>query len=556
MNTHMQNIYKIMARAASALIAATLVVGCNLDKVEPSMDADGVIVQLSVSADDMLTKAVEESAIQTIRIFAFDQDGNPAGHIYKENPEAGENFHMVIMAFGTSGTISVDFYAVANEKSMYHEGSSISLRPDMTAQELNDLVYSSLVTSYGVMPLYGKLDDKALVLTNVYHIEDDHAAIIAEPVAINLSRSLAKIGVYAAALEGTTADPVIESITLVSAGRRDVSYLFPAQDAASLKERDSKIASLTSDRIFSLDAAGQDFLSNVGEVSKRLSEQITSTDITVTDHYTEILSPFYLAEVPYGSDAWDEPADPAGRPVALVIKYSFGDRTVTKYATVNMPAIERNAFYQVRCLVKTDGQLLVNISVNPWVEGEAWDISFDFPTHTDPLLATSTYNSLNGEYPAHIYGSEATMFHTGSDAAPEEGGAFSVDFNMSYPIGGVWKPTLSGASNDDYEVRLYERGSTEKIDNMSVVIKNDNKDTWYTIKVVPKKSTLVGKKVTLSISYTNLYLGAEYAYLLQVNGGEEDKLAWVEKDPVSGDEFEASTVDIVITQVDTPTSGI
>ena len=541
----MQNISKIMTRAAAAIFAVTLVMGCNLDKVEPAMNAEGVLVQLSVSADDMQTKAIEESAIQTIRIFAFDQAGNPVGHIYEENPSAGKNFHMVLMAFGAQGTISVDFYVVANEKAMYNGGSSVSLREDMTAEELNNLVYSSLITSYGVMPLYGKLENKALVLTDSFHIEDDHAAIVAEPVAINLSRSLAKIGVYAAALEGTSNDPVIESITLVSSGRRDISYLFPAQDAASLKERDSKVASLTTDRIFDLEA----------DVTKRLSEQITATDITVTDYYTEVLSPFYLAEVPYGSNVWDIVADPAGRPVALVIKYSFGENTVTKYATVNMPVIERNTFYQVRCLIKADGQLLVNISVNPWIEGEAWDISFDFPTHTDPLLTSSTYNSLNGEYPAHVFGSEATMYHTGSDEAPEEGGAFSVDFNMSYPIGGVWKPTLSGASNDDYEIRLYERGSTEKISDMSVVIKNDNKDTWYTIKVVPKKSTNVGKKVTMSISYTNLYLGSEYAYLLQINGGEEDELAWIEKSPISGDEFEASTVDIVITQVDTPTSG-
>ena len=551
----MQNIYKIMTRAAAAILAVTLVMGCNLEKVGPSMDAEGVIVQLSVSADDMLTKSLDESAIQTIRIFAFDQTGNQVGHIYEENPAAGEKFHMVLTAFGTEGSISVDFYAVANEKAMYHGGSSVSLRSDMTANDLNNLVYSSLVTSYGTMPLYGKLEDKVLVLTDGYHVENDHAAIIAEPVAINLSRSLAKIGVYAAALDGTTNNPVIESITFISSGRRDVSYLFPAQDAASLKDRDSRVASLTTDRVFFLNSNGQDILSNAGEVAKRLSDQITATDINVTDYYTEVLSPFYLAEVPYGSNAWDQAADPSGRPVALVIKYSFGENTVTKYATVNMPAIERNTFYQVRCLIKADGQILVNISVNPWIEGEAWDISFDFPTHSDPLLASSTYSTLSGEYSAHVYGSEATMYHTGSDAAPEEGGAFSVDFNISYPIGGVWKPTLRGASNDDYEIRLYERGSTEKINNMSVVIKNENKDTWYTIKVVPKKSTLVGEKVTLSISYTTLHLGAEYAYLLQINGGEEDELAWVEKASVAGDEFEASTVDIVITQVDTPTSG-
>lgn len=543
----MQNISNILTKTTVAVLAGILAVGCNFERVEPSMDAEGVVVQLSVSADDMQTKAMDESAIQTIRIFAFDQSGKSVGHIYENNPSADKKFHMLLTAFGTQGPISVDFYAVANEMAMYHNGSSVSLSADMTVEELNNFVYSSLVTTHEVMPLYGKLEDKSLVLTNAYHMTDDHAAIVAEPVSITLSRSLAKIGVYAAAVEGASKSPVIQSITLASAGRRDISYLFPASDMASLKERDSKIASLSQDRTFAL--------SNSGIVSKQLAEQITSTEIDVTDYYTEVLSPFFLAEVPYGSNAWDVAADASGRPVVLVIKYSFGEGTVEKYATINMPAIERNTFYQVRCLIKADGQFLVNISVNPWQAGESWDISFDFPTHIDPLLASSTYNSLNGEYPAHVFGIEATMYHTGSDEAPEEGGAFSVDFNISYPIGGMWKPTLSGASNDDYEIRLYERGSSERISDLSVTVKEETQDTWYTIKVVPKKSTLVGEKVTLSISYTNLYLGAEYAYLLQVNGGEETNLAWVEKDPNPTDEYEASTSEIVITQVDTPTSG-
>ena len=552
----MQNISKIITRSTLAILAAVLVVGCGYEKHGPSMDAEGVVVQLSVSADDMQTKAMDESAIKTVRIFAFDQNGELVGHIYKEDPQAGEKFHMVLTAFGTQGSILVDFYAIANEKAMYYGGSSVSLSEVTTKEELTGQVYNSLVESYEAMPLYGMLEDKQLVLTGGYHITDDHAALVAEPVSITLSRSLAKIGVYAAALEGATKNPVIHGITLTAPGRRDISYLFPAADAASLKARDANVASVNADRVFDLIADGKDQLSNSGTVAKRLAEQLTSTDINVTDHYTEILSPFYLAEVPYGSTAWDSPADLSERPVVLVIKYSFGEGTLEKYATVNMPVIERNTFYQVRCLIKVDGQMLVNISVNPWTEGEDWDIVFDFPTHIAPLLASSSFNSLTEEYPAHVFGTEATMYHTGTDQNPEEGGAFSVDFNISYPIGGLWTPTLSGASNDDYEIRLYERGSSEKLADNTVTVTDANKDKWYTIKVVPKKSTLVGRKATLSISYTNLYLGAEYAYLLQINGGEESHLAWIEKNPQPDDKYEASTVDIVITQVDTPSSGI
>ena len=541
----MQNMNKIMTKAIMAVLAVSLVAGCNLAKVGAPVDAEGVIVQLSVSAGDMQTKAIDESAIQTLRIFAFDQSGNPVGHVYEDSPSADEKYHMILTAFGDQGTISVDFYAVANEKAMFHSGSSVSLSENMTAEELTGILYSSLVKTYEVMPLYGKLEDKALVLTAEHHLTDDHSAIVAEPVSITLSRSLAKIGVYAAAVEGTSVNPVIQSITLTAAGRRDISYLFPASDLTALRNRDSGIASMGSDRIFDLSNDGTDMLSNSGSVEKRLSEQISSTDINVTDYYTEILSPFYLAEVPYGSDVWDVAAEPSGRPVVLVIKYSLGAGTLEKYATVNMPAIERNAFYQVRCLIKTDGQILVTVSVRPWDAGESWDISFDFPTHSDPLLATGSLRP-DETYEPHQYGTEATMYYKNGG----EEGAFSVDFNMSYPVGGMWQPTISGASNEDYDLFVYERGNTEKL-NQAVTVTEATKEQWYTIKVVPLKPENVGKKATLSISYTPIYTGAEYSYLLQINGGVENNLAWKEKDPDPADSHEASTVDIVITQIDT-----
>jgi hypothetical protein len=149
------------------------------------------------------------------------------------------------------------------------------------------------------------------------------------------------------------------------------------------------------------------------------------------------------------------------------------------------------------------------------------------------------------------------MYFTGTESTPGENGAFSIDFNMSYPIdGGIWTPSLSGVSNDDFEIRLYKRGTSEEITSHAVTVTESNKDTWYTIKVVPLKSSNIGKKATLSISYTPIYTGTDYSYLLQINGGEESNLAWTEKSPVAGDSYEASTVDIVITQVDAPLSGL
>lgn len=552
----MHKLINITIKAAVAILAVVLVAGCITDKYEPVVSVKGAVVELSLSSSSMKTKAVDETAIKSVRIFAFDNAGELVGHIYKNAPSEGEKFHMALTVPGDQSAVTVDFYAVANENAMYAGAGSVSLSENMTIDELKDVVYSSLITTYEAMPLYGVLEDQTLTLSSDLHVDGNHAALkVKETVAVDLTRSLAKIGVYAAAVEGMTKSPVIQSITLESAGRRDVSYLFPAADDAALKARDAGIASLNNDRIFDLVADQEDMLSNAGVVAKQLAAQNTDPNSTVTDYYTEILSPFYLAEVPYGTDDWSVAADPSGRPVSLVIKYLLHEEDIDRYATVNMPPIERNTFYQVRCLIKSDGQIQVNVSVNSWEEGEAWDLSFDFPTHSDPLLATDSYNPGTGKYTEHVYGTAATMYFTGTESAPAEGGAFSVDFNMSYPIGGIWTPTISGASNDDFEVRLYERGSSTEISDKSVTVTDSNKNKWYTIKVVPLKSSNIDSKVTLSISYTPVYTGADYSYLLQINGGEENKLAWVEKYPQSGDEFEASTVDIVITQVDTPLAG-
>ena len=544
----MQKSINIIHKAALAVLAMILAAGCITEKDSTSMDTKGVMVQLNFSAGQMQTKAMDESAIKTIRVFAFDQNGRLVGHIYDSSIAADETMHMMLSVSAEQSTAVVDFYAVANEAAMYYDGSSVLLSESMTKDDLDRIVYSSLITTEEVLPLYGKIEDKTLTLTNDIHNEGGHYAFkIEETVSIQLYRSLAKIGFYAAAVEGTSSDPVIHSITLKAPGRRNVSYLFPATD---LQARDAYVVSLSEDRVFDLVADGKDMLSNSGTVSKRLASQNTDAEAAVTDYYTEILPPFYLAEVPYGSTSWDATADASGRPVELVVEYSLGAGTIRKYATVNMPEIERNRFYQVRCLIKSEGQIMVDVSVNPWEAGEDWDISFDFPTHSDPLLATSSYNSSTG-YADHVYGTEATMYHTGSDDVPGEGGAFSVDFNMSYPIGGSWQPLIGDASNADFELRLYRRGETTELVDQKVVVTTETADQWYTIKVVPLKSENVGKKVTLSISYTPIYLDGGYSYLLQVNGGEETDLAWDEKNAVVGDEYEASTVDIVITQIDT-----
>ncbi|MBQ1270417.1 MAG: hypothetical protein IIY11_02030 [Clostridia bacterium] len=75
----------------------------------------------------MQTKAIDESVVKTIRIFAFDYTGRQVGHVYKSNPASDEKFHMGLSVPGDKAKVNVTFYAVANEGAMCYDDAQ-SLR--------------------------------------------------------------------------------------------------------------------------------------------------------------------------------------------------------------------------------------------------------------------------------------------------------------------------------------------------------------------------------------------------------------------------------------------
>jgi hypothetical protein len=545
----MCNIFNIMKSAAVAVLVMTLAVGCALEKDNnPSAERKDVVVLLDVSAGGMQTKAIDESAISTLRIYAFDKSGTLVGHTYIDGPSE-DTFHVILDVPGSQPTLDVDFYVIANESTMYHDNSSLTLSENTSRNALNSLVYSSLLTTNDNLPLSAVVSETLQLNAGSQHLDGEHIGfLLSQKITVGLSRSLAKIGVYAAALEGTPVDPVINEIILLSPGRRNLSYICPAEDRAALLLRDASVPSLPENRIFDLEADGTDQLSNAGTVSKRLAA--SNAGVSVAEYYTEILSPFYLAEVPYGSTMWNVKAPEEGRPAVLLIKYSFGEGTVVKTAEINMPEIKRNTFYQIRCLIKSDSELLVDVDVLDWEAGEDHILDFDFPTHSDPVMASSALQN-DGTY-THEYGTPATMYY--SSLTPEKG-AFSVDFNMSYPVAGKWSPSIRGASMSDYDLIVYKRGTTTKVDYPVEVTSEPFNEQWYTIKIVPKSTSNVGAKLTMSITYIPVHSGSGYAYLIQINGGEENRLAWTDHSPVSDDDHEPSTVDIVVTQIEEQTSG-
>lgn len=566
------NIFLKMAAAALAVILAT---GCVFEKEGPSGKTKDVMVLLDVKTSEMHTKALidggnedptaAESNISTVKIYAFDSTtGTQIGYADNDNANGGK-FHMVLQVPDGSATTQADFYVVANEGAMYYDNAAVSLAQQMTIEQLQALRYSSLMTNTTGLPMYGILKNKTLNLTQgSQHLDaqrgHDAGFLLTETLSIDLYRDLAKIGVYAVGdsealteIAGPEDRPRIHSVTLNAAGRRNYSYLLPADDA-SLKTRDAQNASLTNDRVFTAD-----MLTDGGRGNGVISETMTAAQFATTSEIirraskAEILAPFYLAEVPYGSDEWNTPADPAGRPVVLTLAYSLNASDVVKYVDVHMPAIQRNRFYKVFCFIKSEGTITLNIHVLDWEEGDEWVLAFDYPTYSNPVVASSSLKEQEDGtwvYDKHVDGTPATMSYTytldteGNQVVSEDG-AFSVDFQMTAPEGQSWMPTFDGSSSD-FEIRVYERDSKVRVRGQITA-----SQTWYTIKVVPLKSLDADgslRKVSLMITYTPSWLN-ELDFLM-INGAQDSNLAWTEYQPAADDIHEADIEKIVITQVE------
>lgn len=567
----MKNFRNIFLKTAAAALAVTLAAGCVFEKEGPSALTKDVMVLLDVNTSDMLTKAVEdptdaEKKISTVRIYAFDSTGKQIGYADNDNKNDGK-FHMVLQVPEGAATTTADFYVVANEGAMFYNNSAVTLSEQMTVAGLKAIQYSSLMQNTTDLPMYGIVKGYTLDLTQgTQHLDNKggHPAgfLLTQTLNIELTRDLAKIGVYAVgdadALTETAGPedrPRIISVTLNAAGRRNYSYLLPADDDEKLKERDAKNESLGADRVFTTE-----MLTDGGRGKGVLAETMTKAQFDDTAILldrapkAEILAPFYLAEVPYGSNAWNTPADPAGRPVVLTLKYALNANDVEKYVDVNMPAIQRNHFYKVFCFIKSEGTITLKIQVLDWETGAEWVLEFDYPTYSNPVPASSSFKQQTDgtwAYDDIVYGTKATMSYTytldqDGNQVVSEAGAFSVDFKMSAPEGQTWMPTFDGSSSD-FEIRVYERDSKARV--RGLIAASD--DTWYTIKVIPLKPLDADgslRKASLMITYTPSWLN-ELDFLM-INGTSDNNLAWTEHMPATGDIHEADIDKIVITQVE------
>lgn len=485
----MQKTINIMTKTALAIIAAVLATGCFFEKMEMPKDLQNVLIQINVSADDMLTKAApteSESAINTLHVYAFQGDAL-VGYYHREATAADEHFYMDL-TLPETGTHSVDFYLVANAASMMLHNDPVSLGSEMTRAGLEALKYSRIAAG-SPLPMYCKQTETINVddISRTANTEEGHEnhLLLVQQVDFSLSRSLAKLSVYGAKPAGATTSPEIIFVTMLSAGTREYSYLFPQTDDVL-----NTVPSLANDRIL------------LAEGSSVALEELTG-DGSAADHYTPVaVVPTYISEVAVGGNLSEWMTLVNDRQLALKLEYVLNPSGAVKTGFVYMPRIERNTHYKVCILVseEDEGRIHITYEVADWEEHAMPGYTFTYPSHSylRDHVPTSSDDTADPSYAAEM-----------SLTSP-----FVGYFQMTAPANDEWQPTLIGDHASDADIKIYDYDTDDEILQSTWPIEASSK--WYKVVVIPHNDMAVGNTVDLAITYQpDLITSSEY---LLING--------------------------------------
>ena len=235
--------------------------------------------------------------------------------------------------------------------------------------------------------------------------------------------------------------------------------------------------------------------SDVTVTEVRESRPTIGTGETAYNYYTHVGAHFLHETAAASTNATDYETNgnavPTGDGFYYKIEYTVdNNQPITRYVAIPN-AILRNRDYQVHALVRADGQIDVNYVVAEWDDVE-WNLDFDAPVHTQ-LLTSADIN-------ATAPNSAPVVYFDNSDDTGEKG-AFTGYFMMEGPLGVTWKPTLTNASADDYQVRVYtnidKNGAAHADYDILVTDANieaeDNR--FYKIVVVAKNQNNINKVV-------------------------------------------------------------
>ena len=419
----MNRFFNIILKVAAAVLAMVLATSCIFEKEEIAGKKRDVMVLLDINTADMVaTKATEdpttaEALLNTVKVYAYDSNGIMIG--YADNTTATNGrFHMVLSVPEGLETIVADFYVVANEASMLNNTTAVALPQNVSITQLRALTFNALGGT--ALPMYGIVENVTLDLNaGQQHLDSkgghQPGFLLNKPIKVSLTRSLAKIAVYAAE-EGTSAK---NNVTLNSVTFKDIinsGYLF--ENATPLQ------------------TTGDVVLSNTQvTVDKKLNRADAdyATKRENAANFTEVAAPHYIHENPVGKK--------------LVINYTTGSGAA-KNAEITMPAIERNTFYKVLCLVKADGEMSLELVVADWEEGTGKKVDFKDNVTFD----TSHGLKWNGVKIEDVEDNEEKY-----TLGVASGSEVRCTFKITAPADGKWYASLTEGDVQNY---AFENGQT------------------------------------------------------------------------------------------------
>lgn len=490
----MQRLNNIFSNTIALVAVALMSVGCLLEKEDATSQMQEVMIELSVSAGEMTKASVatEESAVSSLRIYAF-YGSRLAGYAFRGALAEGEPFYMDLKLPET-GTHNVDFYLIANEKEMEFESSPVTLSENMTRSQLEGIKFTRL-SSKSVIPMYCKQTEPINVdqLKSEMNTESGHEGhyFLAQKINFNLTRSLAKLSLYAAKAQGADYTPKILSATLLAPGTRLYSYLFPQTDEVL-----DAVQSRVNDVVL-LDSPVS--ISNAVEKGSSAAMDASSYNL---------LAEAYTAEVTCGSSDWSVSS---GNPSEVVVhvEYALAENNgKIENGFIYMPRITRNTHYKVCILINAEGKISINYEVAPWDDNVMEPIFFDYPTHS--YLHESISDAVSER-----------LIDPKSEAVMSETKPFVGYFQMTYPENDSWTPTLMGAHAGNCDVTVYEIEGIEEKKLTEEDWPIPASEHWYKIEVKPDPSKIDnGEEVKLAVTYKAT--GFETIEYLLINGSYKE----------------------------------
>lgn len=179
--------------------------------------------------------------------------------------------------------------------------------------------------------------------------------------------------------------------------------------------------------------------------------------------------------------------------------------------------------YQI-CAIMTKTGLVIEMQVADWEKAPVYDLDFSYPTYQNPLTPWDGTTEKPYEQPTVYYNPDGNSTE----------GTVSFSFSLTAPSGQSWRATLLDATEADFEVKVYQKGS--EIENPVASAEA------FEIRVRALKPDNVNKTVKFGIAFTPAWDPLSSS-LLMINGSSGTQ-AW------KGSEGDPTV--IVIKQIERP----